>query len=115
MNDLVHHTRAAAAPGVQPSARQDQIQRPLQPNQARKRCVPPPAGEPQADFGLPDGDARRLRGEPVVAGQRQLQASAKGRAVDGGDRRAGQPRQLVADGLKASARGFDVVLPWLPG
>ena len=110
MHDLVQYARAAAAPGVETASGQDEVQRLLQPDQPRQ-ALRASAGrdEPQTDFRLSDGDARRVGGDPVVARQRELHASAKGRSVDGGDGRAGQPGQLVAHRLKAAAGGFDVM------
>ena len=61
--------------------------------------------DPEVDLGLAEG--RRARGEPDVAGHRDLAAAAEREPVDGGDRRhrASAPTRARARGCARGARG----------
>ena len=93
LHDLVRKTvreRLAGADGI---AAHDHLERLLRPHHSRQALGAPRAGtEPELDLGEPE--ARGRDGNPEVAGERRLQPSSEGGAVDRGDHRL---RGIVED------------------
>src|SRR5207237_1463487 len=66
--------------------------------------------EAEARLRQTDADVGRIRGDPRVARQRDLEAASERRAVDRGDRDERERGKLVEDALHRTARLFDVAL-----
>src|SRR5258708_16250326 len=104
MHHFIKYSSAPGAPRIQTSSTQDQVQRRGQANQPRKPLGPTAAWhEPKVDLRLAHTQARSVDPHSIVAGQRQLQTTAKRLSVDRRDHPARQPDKLVEDGLKTSA------------
>ena len=64
-----------------------------------RRCVPPAPGR-RPSFTSGSATCAPGAGDPVVAGQRQLEAAAHGHAVDGGDDRLRRGLHGLDDGVQ---------------
>src|SRR5262249_17830613 len=101
---------AEGVAGVQAPAGQDDLQGPLQPDDARQALGAAPGGQqPQLDLGQPDLGGGLVEDQAVVAGQGQLQPAAQAGPVDDGDGGHGQARQLVEVALAHLRQGDGVV------
>ena len=85
-NDLVDDAPCLRLPGGERRPRQDHLGRRLGPDQPRQPLRAAGAGD-QAELDLRQAELRRRHGDAVMADQRDLEAAAERRAVDGGDDR----------------------------
>ena len=90
------------APRVERLAGQDQVERRRQPHDARQaRAAAPGREDPELDLRQADLGLLRVRHDAVVAGEGELGAAAEARAVDRGDGRVRQVRELLEERLHA--------------
>jgi len=95
------------APGIEGFAGEHRLQGLGRTDQSWQAGAATPAGkDAKHHFGQADFRGVVVGGDAVAAGQRQFRATAHAGAVDGGDGRAGQAREVFVDALAV----FDVFL-----
>jgi hypothetical protein len=109
LHHLVHQAIGPRCLGRQVAAGQDHVHRGRCADQLRQPGGAAPAGQDaQLHFG--QADAGVVGGHAVTAGQGQFGATAQTVAVDGGNSRYAQGRQLLVDGLATGDRIADRAL-----
>src|SRR5439155_1288758 len=104
MNDLVDHARAERAFWRELPRREDHVERARKADEARQPLRT--AGgrdEAEARLGQAEADVGRIRGDPRVARERDLESASERRAVYRGDRDERERREVVEHSLHRPA------------